>query len=87
MTVRIANRYNIEYELGVGGMGTVFGPVVGATAFLIFEEIFPTIKVGVPILDSLVSVHWLALLGLFIILVTLGLKRGLYGVLPARRTP
>jgi predicted ATPase/tRNA A-37 threonylcarbamoyl transferase component Bud32 len=24
MTLRIANRYNVEYELGVGGMGTVF---------------------------------------------------------------
>lgn len=70
----------------LGGIGTVFGPVVGATAFLIFEEVVPTIKLGIPILDSLVTTHWLALLGLFIILVTLGLKRGLYGVLPAQRT-
>jgi branched-chain amino acid transport system permease protein len=71
----------------LGGLGTVFGPVVGATAFLIFEEILPALKVGVPVLDSLLAVHWLALLGLFIILVTLGLKRGLYGALPARRRP
>lgn len=71
----------------LGGMGTVFGPVVGATVFLIFEEILPMIKVGIPILDSLIAAHWLALLGAFIMIVTLGLKRGLYGVLPDRRAP
>ena len=68
----------------LGGLGTLIGPVAGATALLLVEEGLSSLKLGIPWLDTLVNQHWLALIGLFIVFVVLVLKQGLYGWLVAR---
>ena len=54
----------------LGGMGTVFGPLVGALTLLLSEEILKAL-----------TDHWMAVLGPLIVLVVLLAKRGLYGFL------
>jgi branched-chain amino acid transport system permease protein len=68
----------------LGGLGTLMGPVIGAAALLLLEEVLSSLKTGIDGLDQLISQHWLALIGLFIVLVVLVLKQGLYGRLVAR---
>jgi branched-chain amino acid transport system permease protein len=68
----------------LGGLGTLIGPVAGAAGLLLLEEVLSSLNLGVPWLDTLISRHWLALIGLFIVLVVLVLKQGLYGWLVAR---
>jgi len=69
----------------LGGIGTLFGPVAGALVFLLLEEVLGRWKPGVlPPVERLVNDHFLALIGLFIILVVLTARRGLYGWLAAR---
>ena len=55
----------------LGGMGTLFGPVLGAVAFLLLEDIL-----------SAWTVHWQVVLGPLLVLVVLYARRGLYGLLP-----
>ena len=52
----------------LGGMGTLFGPVLGAAALLLMEELL-----------SIYTEHWMVYLGPFLILVVLFAKRGIYG--------
>lgn len=52
----------------LGGMGTLFGPVVGAATLLLVEEVL-----------SSYTEHWMVYLGPFLILVVLFAKRGIYG--------
>ena len=52
----------------LGGMGTLFGPVFGAAALLLMEELL-----------SAYTEHWMVFLGPFLILVVLFAKRGIYG--------
>lgn len=54
----------------LGGMGTLFGPVLGATALLLMEEFL-----------SIYTEHWMVYLGPFLILVVLFAKRGIYGLI------
>ena len=62
----------------LGGFGTVFGPVVGAIILLALEEALPTlIELFLPDYKS----NWMLLLGLFIFVVALVLKRGVFGSL------
>ncbi len=68
----------------LGGLGTLMGPVIGAGALLMLEELLSSAKFGVAWFDSLLNQHWLAAIGLFIVLVVLVLKQGLYGRLVAR---
>jgi branched-chain amino acid transport system permease protein len=68
----------------LGGLGTLIGPVAGATALLLVEEAFSSLKLGVPWLDDIINQHWLALIGLFIVFVVLVLKQGVYGWLVVR---
>ena len=68
----------------LGGLGTLIGPIVGAAGLLVLEELLSSLKIGVPAVDALINAHWLALIGLFIVLVVLVLKQGLYGWLVAR---
>ena len=53
----------------LGGMGSIFGAVFGAIAFLSIEEIL-----------SAYTEHWMLYFGPFLILVVLFSKRGLYGL-------
>jgi branched-chain amino acid transport system permease protein len=71
----------------LGGMETVLGPVVGSAALAIIEELFSEFRLGLPWgIDVFVSDHWMALLGIFIVVVVLTLKQGLYGTLVARES-
>jgi branched-chain amino acid transport system permease protein len=58
----------------LGGLGTVFGPIIGAVSFLLIEE-------G---LKSLTE-HWPLIMGPFIVLVVVFLKNGLWGLLQDRK--
>jgi branched-chain amino acid transport system permease protein len=60
----------------LGGMGTLFGPVLGAVALLLLEDLL-----------SAWTVHWQVVLGPLLVLVVLYGRGGLYGLLPggARR--
>lgn len=61
----------IMFMVILGGMGTLFGPVVGALALLLLEDVL-----------SSYTVHWQIILGPFLVLVVLFAKRGLFGLLP-----
>src|SRR5450432_2211993 len=66
----------------LGGMGTLMGPIVGAAVWLILEEVLASVRLGLPGgMDALFATHWLGLMGLFVLIVTLALKQGLYGYL------
>lgn len=54
----------------LGGMGTILGPVVGAAALLLLEEAL-----------SSSFEHWMAIIGLAIVLIVLTARRGLWGSL------
>ncbi len=54
----------------LGGMGTLYGPVVGAIAFLLLEELL-----------SAWTEHWMIVLGPILILVVLFAKQGLWGMI------
>jgi len=54
----------------LGGMGTVVGPVAGAIALLVLEEILAGW-----------TQHWMVILGPAIVLIVLTAKRGIYGYL------
>ena len=59
----------------LGGMGTLIGPVAGAVALLIFEEIL-----------AAWTTHWMVVLGPLIVVIVLTAKKGLYGFLVERDT-
>jgi branched-chain amino acid transport system permease protein len=62
----------------LGGLGTVFGPLIGALLLLSLEETLPAlIEMTLPDYKS----NWMLLLGLFIFFVALLLKRGVFGSL------
>ncbi len=69
--------WNISGELIVivmlGGIGTVLGPLVGAMVLLLIEEFLASW-----------TVHWMAPLGIAIVLVVLLARQGLYGAIHAR---
>ncbi len=66
----------------LGGMGTVVGPVLGATALLLFEELMPGLLGAI---QPSFKDHWLVVLGPVILLIVLLARRGIYGMLPGGR--
>ncbi len=60
----------------LGGMGTLFGPLVGAIAFLLFEEFLTSSSL------PWVAQHWQLIMGATIVVIVLVAKRGIYGSLP-----
>jgi branched-chain amino acid transport system permease protein len=69
----------------LGGMSTLLGPVFGALALLAIEEALSGLKLGLPFgIDAFINSHWMGLLGLFIVAITLTARRGLYGFLVDR---
>ena len=69
----------------LGGAGTLIGPVVGAAVWLMLEAVLGSLRIGLPLqLDDFVRDHWMLLLGIFVVVVTLTLKAGLYGALVER---
>ena len=70
-------KWSISGELIVmvllGGLGTVFGPLVGATALLLIEEFLKAM-----------TEHWPLILGPLIVLMVIFLRRGLWSLLAGR---
>ena len=60
----------IMFMVILGGMGTLFGPVIGAVALLLLEDVL-----------SALTAHWQIILGPILVLVVLFTKRGLFGLL------
>lgn len=54
----------------LGGMGTVFGPIAGAAGLLLVED-------GLKLLTE----HWPLILGPLVLLVVLGMRQGIWGIL------
>lgn len=52
----------------LGGMGTLYGPVLGAATLLLMEEVLQQI-----------TEHWMVVLGPFLVFVVLFARRGVYG--------
>ena len=70
----------------LGGIGTLMGPVVGAATWLVLEELLTSFRISLPGgVDGMIRDHWLGVFGILIIVVTLTLKQGLYGVLLQNR--
>jgi branched-chain amino acid transport system permease protein len=59
----------IMFMVILGGMGTLFGPVIGAVVLLLLEDVL-----------SALTAHWQIILGPILILVVLFAKRGLFGL-------
>jgi branched-chain amino acid transport system permease protein len=57
----------------LGGMGTLVGPVLGAIALLLGEDLL-----------AIFTEHWQLYLGPFLILVVLTTRRGIYGLIAGR---
>ncbi|MED5602685.1 MAG: branched-chain amino acid ABC transporter permease, partial [Pseudomonadota bacterium] len=57
----------------VGGMGTLFGPVFGAIAYLLFEEVISTI-----------TEHWMIIFGPILVILVLFARQGVWSMLPGR---
>ncbi|MCL4181817.1 MAG: branched-chain amino acid ABC transporter permease [Burkholderiaceae bacterium] len=72
----------------LGGMGTLAGPIVGAAVLLLLEEALSSMNLPlVGGLGTAFSDYRLALVGVFIVAVTLSLERGLLGSLRSAREP
>ncbi len=54
----------------LGGLGSLFGPVLGATVYLLLEEIL-----------AMYTEHWMVYFGPILIMVVLFAKRGIFGFL------
>ncbi len=61
------------FMVALGGIGSLVGPILGATVFLVLEEVI-----------SSYTIHWKIIFGPFLILFVLLVRRGLYGMLLAR---
>lgn len=69
----------------LGGAGSLLGPVVGAIVWLALEELLSSGAMGLSDgMEALLKTHWLGVLGIVVVLVTLTLKQGLYGWLQQR---
>ena len=64
----------IFFMVLLGGMGTLFGAVFGAAAFLLAEEVL-----------SGLTEHWMIIFGPLLVLAVLFAKRGLFGLLSKER--
>lgn len=65
----------------LGGMGTVLGPVFGAVALLVLEELLANAHVPLPFgVDAMVRSHFMGLIGIFIVLMAMGTRHGLAGL-------
>jgi len=62
----------------LGGIGTASGPLLGAAALLLLEDLLQ----GWSVLPKEVTDHWQLFLGVILVLVVLFAKRGLAGLIP-----
>lgn len=64
----------------LGGVGSIWGSIVGALVFSLAEEVLKSPK----LVGAMVSDHWPIAMGLFLIAVVLGAPKGIAGWLPQR---
>jgi len=64
----------------LGGIATASGPLLGAAAFLLLEDLLQ----GWSVLPKWMTEHWQLYLGVILVLVVLYAKRGLAGLLPGK---
>jgi branched-chain amino acid transport system permease protein len=64
------------FMVTLGGIGTLFGPILGATVFLLLEEVI-----------SSYTTHWKIIFGPLLVLFVLFVRRGLYGILGGGTRP
>ncbi len=64
----------------LGGIATTAGPLLGAAALLLLEDLLQ----GWSVLPKWVHEHWQLYLGVILILVVLFARRGLAGLLPGK---
>jgi branched-chain amino acid transport system permease protein len=70
----------------LGGMAAVIGPLYGALALLVLEELLVSLPMPLPWgLDAIVAKHPMVVVGLFIVTVAIGMKSGLHGLLARGR--
>ncbi len=62
----------------LGGIGTLFGPVLGAALFILLEEFLPDV---LDLFAAGAGEYWMLLLGPLLVIVALFARRGLLGVL------
>ena len=71
----------------LGGMGSVFGPAIGAVALLVLEETLPLAiaRLGYPLVGDVAlraAEYWQIVLGPLLLAVVLFARGGIYGLLP-----
>jgi len=64
----------------LGGIGTASGPLLGAAALLLLEDLLQ----GWSVLPKAVTEHWQLYLGVILILVVVFARRGLAGMIPGK---
>ncbi len=57
----------------IGGMGTLFGPVLGACVFLSLEELL-----------AMATEHWMIYMGPFLLVIVVFARRGIFGLLTGK---
>lgn len=68
----------------LGGMGTAIGPVLGAAAYLLLEQLLPPL---LALADPAWSPHWRLILGPLLVLLALSSRGGLAALILRRRRP
>ncbi|EKD34550.1 MAG: hypothetical protein ACD_75C02288G0003 [uncultured bacterium] len=58
----------------LGGLGTLYGPVLGAVVFLLLEETL-----------AMYTEHWMLYMGPFLVVSVIFFKNGLLGLLTGRK--
>ena len=66
----------------MGGMGTLYGAVVGAIAFIALEEVIPDL---LDLLGDNLGAHWPVVFGPLLVLLVLFARRGLWGMVPGKK--
>ena len=76
----------------MGGMGTLFGPIFGAVAFIVLEDFIPDLLTLLgaalqPFVGDVpdLGLHWPIVFGPLLVLLVLFAKQGLWGVIPGER--
>jgi branched-chain amino acid transport system permease protein len=65
----------------LGGIATTAGPLIGAAAFLLLEDLLQ----GWSLLPKWATEHWQLYLGVILVLVVIFARRGLAGLLPGNK--
>jgi branched-chain amino acid transport system permease protein len=66
----------------LGGAATVFGPLYGAIVLLVLEELLANAVLPLPMgANSFIRSHFMGLIGIFIVLMAMGTRHGISGLM------